>query len=95
MSEIPDSKIIGDLSHWCKDIDDCRSPACFGGWVVRIQYFQEQGVRVREDGSPRMAFNSGEHYSGLVTSKYLFGDGNMFVVRTERESGAILSLLSD
>lgn len=85
MSEMPNESIYPDLGNWCKSIERCGSPACFGGWVVRIPYFQAQGIYASNIGSPELRDGEGS----VSSSYYLFGESWMFNSRDSDDGWSV------
>lgn len=80
MTEMPDEAIYPNLRTWCMNSNDCGSPACFGGWVGRIPFFNNQGVFVNTFGAPYVRRDC-----GLDASTHLFGEF-LFSERTHYEN---------
>lgn len=87
MSEMPDESIYPALGYWCESVHNCGTPACFGGWVVRIPYFLKQGVYPSRYGSPELK----DGKRAASSSYYLFGEYWMFAERDSDDEGYKIS----
>lgn len=63
---------------------DCKTIACFGGWVALNPYFQSLGVRSDQYGAPYMQ----DILHAAQVSGELFGDYNLFNRRSYEERGS-------
>lgn len=81
----------GDPSDYTTDPEkikevDCKTIACFGGWVAVNPYFRSLGVYPDKEGTPCMALaplrrrvgGTGVPVSAGRVSEELFGDYNLF-----------------
>jgi len=70
-------KVTANLADWCWDPEDCGSPACFGGWVVRDPFFLNQDIEDTGAGAP-VVVGGVDRYEA---ARHLFGDYHLFRVR--------------
>lgn len=78
----------GDCRKYTTDSEqikniDCKTIACFGGWVAINPYFQSLGVYPGSEGEPCMR---GCSRPSEVSYK-LFGDHELFYLRENNERG--------
>lgn len=76
---VPSKNVVRGLQTWREDDEgaapDCGTVACFGGWCAWWPTFRRQGVRTNSYGAPT-------HRRLLDVSEFLFGDGDLFNVRS-------------
>lgn len=87
---IPDENIIAKLSTWRRRRNngdpndygfvvprkvDCKTVACFGGWIAANPYFKAQGVRADSEGAPVMGGRAS-------VAQALFGDSALGLFAT-------------
>jgi hypothetical protein len=73
-------------SEWCDaETHECGTPACFGGWIARILYFQKLGIYAAYNGSPRL---QGSFDSSFGAALFLFGAEHLFNPRQPDEKGS-------
>lgn len=80
------------------DVVDCKTVACFGGWVAVNPYFNEQGVQPDYKGAPIIIADK-EYFDTIVdvdlVCSVLFGVPYLFIPRKESEKGSDHKVVSN